>query len=75
MQDHRARLCFEQKVLCPAASALNRAANERDARFDVDWPSQSVLMHDEATNPTSHDMGFDAAAGSLDFGEFRHGLA
>jgi hypothetical protein len=75
VQDHRARVRLQQQVLGPAASAANRAANERGARLDVHRPSQSWLVDDEAIDAASHDMGFDAAAGGLDFGKFRHGWA
>jgi len=72
VQQQRAALERKQQVLRTPARGLDPLTRNTRRQVRLDTPSKSRLVHEERTDAPTDDMGFDAAPGGLDFGEFRH---
>jgi hypothetical protein len=67
VQDQRAHIGFQQKVLGASPRAANGAARNQRTDGAIDGPAQSPIMNQQAIDAATDDVRLDAAARRLNF--------
>ena len=75
MDDERAPVGTEEKVLGPTIDAIDRGAGQAADEPPRDRPSQPSLAHLDTSDPGSFHPRAKAPASGFDFWKFRHGNA